>query len=351
MEVRTQLSSRFVRGIYATLEGAIVALMPVALLLSSCVSRFARVEASSGEQLTCRVFPADNIWNTAIDSLPIDAHSADYIDSIGANRPLHADFAAGTWNGSTIGIPYVLVPGTQPKVAVHFDYAAESDQGPYPVPANALIEGGSASKGDRHVIVVDKGNCILYELYNAFPNADGSWKAGSGAIFDLKSNTLRRSGWTSADASGMPIFAGLVRYDEVASGEIRHALRFSAPRTRKEFIWPATHDASRLTDQQYPPLGQRFRLKASYRISGVSPEVQVILTALKKYGMFLTDNGSPWFISGAPDPRWDDASLHEGFRRLHGSDFEAVDEFSLRVANDSGQVKKGGSSATAARAE
>jgi len=307
-----------------------------ALLLSSCASRVSH--AQTPERLTCAVFPADNIWNTPIDKLPIDSNSAAYTATIGADKPLHPVFASGTWKGAPIGFPYALVPGSQPKVAMSFTYSDQSEPGPYPIPPNAPIEDGSDSSGDRHVIVIDKDNCVLYELYNASPKPDGSWRADSGAVFDFKSNKLRPAGWTSADAAGLPIFPGLVRYDEVAAGEIRHALRFTAPRTRKEFIWPATHHASRLTNQQYPPLGQRFRLKSSFDVSAYSPQAKVILKGLKKYGMFLADNGSSWFLSGVPDPRWADGDLQE-LRQVRGSDFEAVDEFSLRIGNQSAQSK------------
>jgi hypothetical protein len=277
----------------------------------------------------CAVFPPDN--------LPVDANSSAYIDTIGADKHVHPDFGSGTWEGEPIGIPYVTVPGNQARVAVTFDYDDESDPGPYPIPADAPIEGGPDSDGDRHVLVLDRDNCVLYELYYAWPQPDGSWHAGSGAIFDLNSNALRPAGWTSADAAGLPIVPGLVRYDEVASGEIHHTLRFTAPQTRREYIWPGRHYASSLTGMQYPPMGQRFRLRASFDTSGFSREVQVILRALKKYGMILADNGSAWFISGAPDERWNNDVLRE-LRQVHGSDFKAVDVSSLMVNPDWAQV-------------
>lgn len=287
----------------------------------------------------CDLFPADNIWNTRIDSLPVADNSATYVNTIGADRGFHADFGSGLWEGGPIGIPFVVVPGTQSKVAISFDYADESDAGPYPIPTDAPIEGGAQSDGDRHILVLDKDHCTLYETWDSHPQSDGSWQAGSGAIFELKSHALRTAGWTSADAAGLPILPGLVRYDEVASGEIRHALRFTAPQTRNTYIWPARHYASKLTDAKYPPMGQRFRLKAGYDISGFSQPMQVILTAMKKYGMILADNGSPWYVSGAPDERWDNDMLHE-IDVLSGSDFEAVDVSSLMLAADSGQVKR-----------
>ncbi len=313
-------------------------------LLVSCISclvlagtGFAGVAAGQ----VCEVFPADNIWNTPVDNLPLDPNSAAYVTTIGPQSNLHPDFGSGVWplgSDSPIGIPYVTVPGTQPKVQVSFDYADESDPGPYPIPADAPIEGGSDSTGDRHVLVIDSTNCKLYELWDAFPQTGGSWQAGSGAIFDLNSDRLRPAGWTSADAAGLPIYPGLVRYDEVASGEIIHAVRFTAPQTRNTYVWPARHQASSLTGSQYPPMGQRFRLKAGFDISGFSPQVQVILTALKRYGMILADNGSSWYISGAPDPNWDNDILSE-LGQVAGSNFEAVDVSSLMVSPDSAATK------------
>jgi hypothetical protein len=287
----------------------------------------------------CPIFPDDNVWNSPIESLPVDPNSQNYIETIGSGKGLHPDFGSGTWDGGPIGIPYTIVSGSQAKVNVIFDYADESDPGPYPIPPDALIEGGPGSSGDRHVLIIDKDNCILYELFSAYPQANGTWKAGSGAVFNLRSNELRPPTWTSADAAGLPILPGLVRYDEVAAGEIRHAVRFTAPQTRNTFIWPARHYASSLTGQQYPPMGQRFRLKATFDVSGFSSDTKIILRALKKYGMILADNGSSWFISGVPDPRWNNDVLHE-LSRVSGSEFEAVDESSLMVNPDSGQAKQ-----------
>ncbi|MCE9614650.1 MAG: VCBS repeat-containing protein [Lentisphaerae bacterium] len=287
------------------------------------------------------VFPADNIWNTPVDALPVDANSAAYVNTIGATRGVHADFGSGTWNGGPIGIPFTSVPGTQPRVPITFYYPDESDPGPYPIPPTVPIEGGPQSGGDRHILIIDRDRQVLYEVYDAHPQPDGSWQAGSGAIFDLNSNALRPAEWTSADAAGLPIYPGLVRYDDVAAGEIRHAIRFTAPQTRHAYAWPARHQASSLTGTQYPPMGQRFRLKASYNISGFSPAVQVILRAMKTYGIILADNGSSWFISGAPDSRWNDEVLHE-LARVTGGDFEAVNCAGLMVTPNSGQVRGGG---------
>lgn len=297
--------------------------------------------ASGGPRIgDCPVFPADNVWNRRVDTLPVDAGSSAYVANIGATAGLHPDFGSGLWDGGPIGIPFATVPGTQPFVPIDFIwYGDESDPGPYPVPADAPVEGGSASTGDRHVLVVDTGNCVLYELYYAWPQPDGSWQAGSGAVFDLRSNAMRPAGWTSADAAGFAIMPGLVRYDEVAAGAVNHALRFTVPRTRNTYLWPARHQASSSTDLTRPPMGQRFRLKASFDLSAFSAANRVILTALKTYGMFIADNGSSWYLSGAPDERWDNDDLHNLQTGVHGSDFEAVDESSLMVDPNSAQAR------------
>jgi len=314
------------KGIFSALTIALV------LYVFSGVST-----AQSGPTIEgCPIFPADNIWNTPVADLPLNRNSSAFINTIGPTLGLHPDFGSGTWNGGPIGIPYSVVEGSQPEVNISFDYADESDPGPYPIPPNALIEGGSQSAGDRHVLVLDRGNCILYELFSAYPQPDGSWQAGSGAYFDLHSNALRPSGWTSADAAGLPILPGLVRYDEVAAGEIRHALRFTAPQTSSDYVWPARHEASSLTGAQIPPMGQRFRLKAGFDVSRFSAPVRVILQAMKTYGLILADNGSAWYISGAPDTRWDNDMLVSGLAQVKGSDFEAVDVSSLMVDPDSG---------------
>lgn len=285
----------------------------------------------------CPSLPADNIWNTPVDTLPVDANSSAYINTIGSSRHVHADFGSGTWEGFPIGIPINIVTGHQPKSTVTFYYPSESDAGPYPIPDQPFIEGDPNGGGDRHLLIVDRDNCILYELYDAHREA-GRWQAGSGAIFPLNSHKLRPAGWTSADAAGLPIMPGLVHYEEVASGKIRHALRFTAPQTRRAYIWPARHYASSLTGSQYPPLGQRFRLKGSYDVSRFSTQARIIAQALKKYGLILADNGSSWFITGVPDERWDNEVLHE-LDVIRGSDFEAVDVSGLIVNPDSGQAR------------
>jgi hypothetical protein len=288
----------------------------------------------------CSILPANNIWNTPIDTLPVLSNSSSMVNTIGASTGFHADFGSGTWNGGPIGIPFITVPGSQVKYPATFLYDDESDVGPYAVPLNAPIEGGSASTGDRHAIAVDVDNCVLYELYRAFPQAS-SWTADSGAIFDLRSNALRPATWTSADAAGLPIMPGLVVYEEVLAGEIEHAIRFTVPQTRREFVWPARHYASSLTGTQYPRMGERFRLKAGFDVSTFPADVQVILTAMKKYGIMLADNGSAWFISGKPDSRWNNDNLRT-LSALHGSDFEAVDATVLRVDPNSGEARQNG---------
>jgi hypothetical protein len=278
-------------------------------------------------------FPADNPWNTDISGAPVDPASGALIASIGLTTGLHPDFGSGTYNGAIIGIPYVVVAGSQPLVPVTFvAYGSESDPGPYPIPADAPIEGATADQspfgGDRHVLVLDRDHNRLYELDNAFPQTGGGWQADCGAVFHLDSDDVRPGalpGWTSADAAGLPIFPGLVRYDEVASGAIRHALRFTVQTTREAYVPPANHWASSQTSPALPPMGMRVRLKASYVIpAGFSPATQTILTALKVYGMFVADNGSNWYLSGAPDPGWDNDALVNELRQVEGSNFEVV---------------------------
>jgi len=271
----------------------------------------------------CLVFPASNVWNRRVDRLPVRADSARLIRSIGLGEPLHPDFSE-IRNGA-YGIPWQLVDAGTPRHDVDFvEYGDESDPGPYPIPADPLVEGGN----DRHLITIDRDTCRLYELYHAEAVA-GGWEAGSGATWDLGSNVLRPRGWTSADAAGLPIFPGLVRYEEVAAGEIRHALRFTAPETRRAFIYPARHFASASADRALPPMGLRVRLKRSVDISGYPPQARIVLRALKRYGMILADNGSPWYVTGAPHGGWDDDDLHQ-LHGITGADFEAVDTSGLR---------------------
>jgi hypothetical protein len=277
-----------------------------------------------GGEPECEIFPADNPWNTDISDYPLHPMSDDYVDQIGRTQHLHPD--VGTiWQGAPIGIPYVIVDGEQPKVPVSFYYDEESDPGPYPIPPDAPIEGGEDAGGDRHVLVIDDDNCILYETFDSWPlNGGAAWETGSGAVWDLSSNELRPEYWTSADAAGLPIFAGLIRYEEVVEqGEIDHAIRFTVSETRRAFIHPATHYASNDEDTGLPPMGLRFRMRADYDCSWASDEVQVICTALKKYGMLVADNGSDWYLSGSPDPRWDDDALGD-LKDITGDAFEVV---------------------------
>ncbi len=268
----------------------------------------------------CPIFPASNIWNRRVDQLPVRADSATLIASIGLGNGLHPDF--GSYSG--YGIPYSIANHLTPKKTVTFQYKSESDKGPYPIPAKVKREAGS----DHHILIVDKDACKLYELFAASKSASGRWSAGSGAIWNLRLNRLRPDGWTSADAAGLPILPGLARYDEVAAGVIAHALRFTAPTTRSAHIYPARHDAGDGADPALPPMGLRVRLKASVDLSGFSGQARVVLVALQRYGMILADNGSPWYVTGAPDPHWNDDNLH-GLGQITGDMFEAVDTTGL----------------------
>ncbi len=276
---------------------------------------------------SCPIFPPDNAWNQRVDKLPVASSSAAVIASIGLDTGLHPDFGSGTWEGSPIGIPITVVSSTQKRVPVAFDYAEESDAGPYPIPPSVRIEGGS----DHHAILVDRDRCKLYELFALERMSGGRWHAGSGAIWNLRSNALRPLTWTSADAAGLPILPGLARYDEVARGRIDHALRFTVEQTRRAYVYPARHFASDLADASLPPMGLRVRLRAGYPTKGFPPQARVVLEALKRYGMIVADNGSNWYITGAPDPRWSNDDLHS-LGRVQGKDFEVVDGSRLRPA-------------------
>ena len=254
----------------------------------------------------CRVFPANNPWHENISKLPVSPRSSDYIASIGAGEPSPRLRLEPQLRDPLCGRARDPAEGRR---SISPPTAAQSDKGPYPIPAGAPVEGGAGSSGDRHVLVLQSGTCKLYELYGAQPNADGSWNAGSGAVFNLRSNQLRPNGWTSADAAGLPIFAGLIRYDEIQRGFINHAIRFTAPATQAGFIHPATHFASRSTNPALPPMGLRLRLKASFDISRFPRVARIILRAMKTYGLILADNGSPWYFQGATDPRWNDNAL------------------------------------------
>jgi hypothetical protein len=297
-----------------------LATLIAALALGACPL----AAAVSGPHLprapACAIFPATNVWNARVDALPVAADSGTLLRSIGLATPLHPDF--GSYAG--YGIPYNVVSSATPRRSVRFDYASESNRGPYPIPRSPRIEGGS----DRHLISIDRESCRLYEMWNVRHTATG-WRAGSGAIWDMQSNHLRPDGWTSADAAGLPILPGLVRYSEVRAGEIRHALRFTAPQTRRAYLYPARHFASSSTDPALPPMGLRVRLKASFDVSRLAPQARRIAVALQRYGMILADNGSAWYVSGASNPEFDDDQLRT-LRLITGADLEVVDTSTLR---------------------
>jgi hypothetical protein len=305
-----------------TLAAVVSAALAVALLTGSSAHAL-RLPAARH----CPVFPANNAWNQRVDKLPVAADSAQLVASIGLDSPVHADFGSGKWDGGPIGIPFDVVSKKTHRSHVSFEYADESNRVAYPIPPRVHIEGGSQSTGDRHAILVDKSNCRLYELYDLHHTGRG-WTAGSGAMWSLRSNHLRPAGWTSADAAGLPIFPGLARWDEVKRGVIDHALRFTASETRRAYVYPARHYASNSNDPSLPPMGLRVRLKASVNIASFPPQVRVVLRALQRYGMILADNGSPWYISGAPNGHWSNDQLHT-LGRLTGADFEVVDTSSL----------------------
>jgi hypothetical protein len=306
---------------------------PMKGLFAACAVAVALLAGSSAQALRlptaphCPVFPAENPWNERVDTLPVAADSAQLIASIGLDAPVHADFGSGTWDGGPIGIPYDVVSRTTPRSRVSFGYADESDRVRYPIPRRVHIEGGRHATGDRHAILVDRSACRLYELYDLRHTSHG-WTAGSGAVWSLRSNHLRPAGWTSADAAGLPIFPGLARWDEVSRGVIDHALRFTASRTRRAYVYPARHYASSSSDPSLPPMGLRVRLKASVDVASFPRQARVVLRALQRYGMILADNGSPWYVSGAPNRHWSNDALHT-LGRLTGADFEVVDTSSL----------------------
>jgi len=299
----------------------------------ACLLPFAVAQAQSCSGMTPGIggslngflpFPADNAWNQDISTAPIDPNSSKIINFIGSTATLHPDFGAGLYAGQTIGIPYIVVNGQAP-IGIHYTaYGSESDPGPMPVPKNAPIEGyPKPGSGDRHVLVLDRDNCFLYELYSSYLQKNGSWNAASGAVWDMLSDEQRPYTWTSSDAAGLPVFAGLARYDEVASGEIKHALRFTLPLSRTAFTPPASHWAGNSTNANAAPMGMRVRLKASFDISSYPPQAQVVLAALKKYGMIMADNGSALYISGDPDKRWNNDDLG-ALKKVPASAFEVL---------------------------
>jgi hypothetical protein len=312
-----------VRGIIALMTRLVLVGAAAALLLGGSSANALRLPGAP----RCTIFPATNAWNQRVDQLPVASDSAQLIASMGPSTGLHPDFGSGLYDGRPIGIPFDVASKLTPRSHVTFDYADESDKVAYPIPKAVHIEGGRAASGDRHALLIDKDACRLYELYALYPSGKG-WKAGSGATWNLRSNAVRPAGWTSADAAGLPIFPGLARYDEVARGTIDHALRFTVARTRRAYVYPARHYASSSDDPSLPPMGTRVRLKPGVDISGYPNQARVVLQALKTYGMILADNGSNWYISGAPDPHWSNDALHS-LGGIKGSDFEVVDTSSL----------------------
>ncbi|MBP2035196.1 hypothetical protein [Streptomyces avidinii] len=309
---------------------AITAAAAAACLLSGA--------ADPGRQAaSCPTAPSDSFWHAPVDGLPVHPGSDRYVASIGAAEPLHPDFGSGLVEGRPFGIPITVSDTTVPESEVTFDYPEESDPTGYRIPPNARVENGPASDGDRHVLVWDRDRCMSYELFDAERQGGNAWHAGSGAIFDLRSNALRPDGWTSADAAGLAILPGLVRYDEAAGGRIDHAIRITVPRSDQNYLWPARHQAGAAADSSLPPMGLRLRLKSSVDTSQLAPQAKAVAEALKKYGAIVADNGSPWYITGEESPRWDNAQL-DGLKNFKGSDFEAVDASGLQQSPDSGAV-------------
>lgn len=285
----------------------------------------------------CPVFPADNYWHADVSRLPVDKYSAQWLSHMSPTRKLHADFGPAFGEQPVpYGIPVTIVNGG-PYVKVGFEYADESDPGPYPLSTSTKIEGGWNASGDRHAIVVDASTCTLYETFDTLLTPHG-WTAGSGAIWSLRSDALRPAGWTSADAAGLAILPGLLTYDEVVRGVVDHAIRFTTNVTDTSYLWPARHSAGSVTNPAYPPMGARFRLKASFSLAGFSRDAQVVLTAMKKYGLVLADNGSPWYFQGTSDTRWTAALVSE-FGKVPASAFEAVDSAPLQISSNSGAAR------------
>ncbi|MFJ6780567.1 hypothetical protein [Streptomyces yangpuensis] len=288
-------------------------------------------------QAACETAPPDSFWRAPVDTLPVHPNSARYVASIGSAEPLHPDFGSGLVDGQPIGIPVTVSDAVVPESKVSFDIAEESDPSGYRIPPDARIENGPASDGDRHVIVWDRNLCRSYELWDARPLGGNAWHAGGGAVFDLRSNGLRPDGWTSADAAGLAILPGLVRYDEAAAGRVDHAIRITVPRSDRSYVWPARHQAGAAADPALPPMGLRLRLKSSVDTSHLAPQARAVAEALKKYGAIVADNGSAWFVSGEENAGWDDSQL-AGLKGFKGSDFEAVDASGLQRSPDSGAV-------------
>ncbi|MCX5308674.1 hypothetical protein OG304_35410 [Streptomyces sp. NBC_00160] len=313
----------------------IPAVATVVTLTAGCLLTGAADPA--GKAASCPTASPDSFWHAPVDSLPVHPKSGQYVASIGAAEPLHPDFGSGLAEGRPFGIPVTVSDTTLPESQVSLDYAEESDTSGYRIPPDARIENGPASDGDRHVVVWDKALCKSYELFDAKRQGGNAWHAGSGAVFDLRSNALRPDGWTSADAAGLAILPGLARYDEAADGRIDHAIRITVPRSDRSYLWPARHQAGAAADGSLPPMGLRLRLKSSVDTSQLAPQAKAVADALKKYGAIVADNGSAWYITGEESPGWDNAQL-DGLKDFKGSDFEAVDASGLQQSPDSGAV-------------
>ncbi|CAM5295652.1 hypothetical protein SAVIM338S_00372 [Streptomyces avidinii] len=332
-------SSNRITGIAAAL-----AVAAASCLLSGYTDADARTPSTtavplslSARDASCRTSPPDSFWRAPVDTLPVHPSSAQYVASIGSAEPLHPDFGSGLVDGQPFGIPITVSDTAVPESKVSLDYAEESDASGYRIPPNARIENGPASDGDRHVVVWDRGLCKSYELWNAKHEGGNAWHAGSGAVFDLKSNALRPDGWTSADAAGLAVLPGLVRYEEAAAGKIDHAIRITVPRSDRSYVWPARHQAGSAADASLPPMGLRLRLKSSVDTSNLAPQAKAVAEALKKYGAIVADNGSAWYITGEENLGWDNDQLG-GLKGFKGSDFEAVDASGLQQSPDSGAV-------------
>ncbi|MET9469118.1 hypothetical protein ABZY44_30845 [Streptomyces sp. NPDC006544] len=296
--------------------------------------------AARAHDASCQTSPPDSFWRAPVDTLPVHPDSARYVASIGSTQPLHPDFGSGLTEGQPFGIPVTASDARTPESKVSFDYAGESDPSGYRIPQDAKIENGPASDGDRHVIVWNRDLCTSSELWDARPQGGNAWHAGSGAVFDLRSNALRPDGWTSADAAGLAVLPGLVRYDEAAAGHVDHAIRITVPRSDRSYVWPARHQAGSAADDSLPPMGLRLRLKSSVDTSHLAPQAKAVAEALKKYGAIVADNGSAWYLSGEENSGWDNAQL-DGLKDFKGSDFEAVDASGLQQSPDSGAVAPG----------
>ena len=321
------------------MRSSLVVLLGAAVVAVPMVARAAPAPAAVKPiaGTSCSAFPADNWWRADISGLPVHDRSRQWLSHMSTGVDLHPDFGPSYGDGPNYGIPITVVKSSHPTVSVRFDYASESDKVRYPLGADTRIEGGRGSGGDMHAIVVDQGSCKLYETWNTRVR-DGRWRAGSGAVWSLKSNALRHDGWTSADAAGLPILSGLLRWNEVKAGKVDHAIRFTTDVSSKHHLWPARHDAGSKSSLAYPPMGARFRLKPGFSTRGFSPYAVTVIKAMKTYGLVLADNGSPWFFQGEQNAQWPDR-LIEDLKRIPASAFVAVDTSSLKVSDDSAQTR------------